>query len=105
MRRAGLHALLLEPLPLGQTLLHCLADGQEQLVRPLLGLGLSVDAQDADGNTPLHVAAAGGHASVLRMLLICNAAPGLVNARGQDALLCAVRAERNSAMVRAPHGT
>jgi Ankyrin repeats (many copies) len=92
---AGLEALLLEPLPKGQILLHCLTDEQEQLVRPLLAVGMDINAQDLDGNTPLHCAAAGGHASMLRMLLMCNANPNVLNNQGQDALLCAVRAKKN----------
>jgi ankyrin repeat protein len=88
-----------EELPRGRTLLHCLRDEQEALVRPLLALGLPVDGADADGRTPAHAAAAGGHAAVLRMLIMCNADPRAHDARGQDALLCAVRSRRNT-MVR-----
>jgi ankyrin repeat protein len=89
-----------QPLPRGRTLLHCLRDGQEHLVRPLIGLGLSVDVQDAAGNTPLHAAAAAGQADVLRLLVMNSADPALRNKRGRDALLCAVSSKVNT-LVRA----
>jgi ankyrin repeat protein len=96
---AGFEALICEELYKGQTLLHCLKDEQEQLVRPLLALGLQINAVDSDGNSAMHTAASGGHAAVLRMLIMCSADPHITNKRGQDALLCAVRSKNNT-MVR-----
>ena len=65
-------------------------------MRPLLALGLDVNAADIDGNTAAHAAAYAGHAAVLRMLIMCNADPHARNRRGQDALLCAVRSRTNT---------
>jgi ankyrin repeat protein len=86
----------------GRTLLHVLRDGQEHLVRPLLAHGLGIDVRDASGNTPLHTAAAGGQADVLRLLVMNSADPSLRNHRGRDALLCAVCSKVNT-LVRNPH--
>lgn len=85
----------------GRTLLHVLRDGQEHLVRPLLAHGLGIDVRDATGNTPLHTAAAGGQADVLRLLVMNSADPSLRNNRGRDALLCAVCSKVNT-LVRPP---
>lgn len=84
-----------ERLPHGMTLLHCLHDEQEQLLRPLLGLGCSTRDTDHAGNAAIHTAALGGHAAVVRMLIMCGADARAKNARQQDALMCAVRAKRN----------
>ena len=97
---AAVDDLLTEPLPKGQTLLHCLRDGDESHVRPLVAFGHAIDGVDADGNTAMHTAASCGQAAVLRMLIMCNADPNVANRRGQDALLCAVRSKSNT-MVRA----
>lgn len=89
-----------QPLARGRTLLHCLRDTQEHLVRPLINLGrFTVNAQDLDGNTPLHVAAGDGQTAVLRMLVMCSADPSVRNRAGRDALICAVRSKANT-MVR-----
>lgn len=97
---AGLLELLSQPLARGRTLLHCLRDTQEHLVRPLVAVGLfSINDQDRDGNTPLHVAAGDGQTAVLRMLVMCSADPALRNRAGRDALMCAVRSKANT-MVR-----
>jgi hypothetical protein len=96
---AEFEQLIMEELPKRQTLLHCLRDEQEQLVRPLLALGIDINARDADGNSAMHTAASGGHAAVVRMLIMCNADPHILNKRNQDALLCAVRSKHNT-MVR-----
>ena len=80
----------------GRTLLHVLRDGQEHLVRPLLAHGLGIDVRDGTGNTPLHTAAAGGQADVLRLLVMNSADPSLRNNRGRDALLCAVCSKVNT---------
>lgn len=68
-------------------------------MRPLLALGVEINAVDADGNSAMHTAASSGNAAVLRMLIMCSADPHTVNKRGQDALLCAVRSKTNT-MVR-----
>lgn len=86
-----------QPLPRGRTVLHCVRDTQEHLVRPLVNLGRhTVDVQDRDGNTPLHVAAVDGETAVLRMLVMCSADPSLRNRAGRDALNCAVRSKANT---------
>lgn len=76
--------------------MHCLRDGDEQHIRPLVTFGHDIDGKDVDGNTPLHSAAINGQAAVLRMLIMCNADPNIANNRGQDALLCAVRSKINT---------
>lgn len=100
---AEFEQLVMEELPKRQTLLHCLRDEQEQLVRPLLAIGIDINAVDTDGNSAMHTAASGGHAAVVRMLIMCNAEPHIVNKRDQDALLCAVRSKHNT-MVRPSAG-
>jgi uncharacterized protein len=89
-------ALVSEPLHRGRTLLHYLRDDEEHLLRHLLALPLDINARDDDGSTPLHAAASGGQAAVLRMLVMCNADPMIRNARGQDALMCAVKSRANT---------
>jgi len=84
-------------LPRGRTVLHCLRETQEHLVRPLVNLGrYTVDVQDRAANTPLHVAAVDGETAVLRMLVMCSADPSLRNRAGRDALNCAVRSKANT---------
>ena len=92
---AGFESLLHGSLPHGVTLLHCLQDEQEQLLRPILAMGCSVHDTDNDGNAAIHAAALGGHAAVVRMLIMCGADARSKNAKQQDALMCAVRAKRN----------
>ena len=65
-------------------------------MRPLLAHGLGIDVRDGTGNTPLHTAAAGGQADVLRLLVMNSADPSLRNNRGRDALLCAVCSKVNT---------
>jgi ankyrin repeat protein len=85
-----------KPLQEGRTLLHCLKDGQEHLVRPLMGLGLEANVTDAHGNTPLHAAAAGGHVFVLRVLVMNSAEPAALNSAGHNAQHCALMSSMNT---------
>ena len=62
-------AFMTQPLPQSMTLLHCLRDGQEHLVRPLMALGLSIDVRDSTGSTPLHAAASAGPVSYTHLTL------------------------------------
>eukprot|EP00892_Ulva_mutabilis_P002725 jgi/Ulvmu1/12453/UM009_0105.1 len=89
--------LVSQPLARGRTVLHCLRDTQEHLVRPFVNLGgFGINSPDADGNTPLHIAAGDGQAAVLRMLVMCSADPSIRNRAGRDALICAVRSKANT---------
>lgn len=64
-------------------------------MRSMLSLGLQIDTRDAHGNTPLHAAAAGGHAHVLRTLVINNADTAAINSEGHNAQHCAQMAHAN----------
>ncbi|KAK9864354.1 hypothetical protein WJX84_011616 [Apatococcus fuscideae] len=53
-----------------RTMLHAAAArGHVNIVSELLAMGMSGDAQDAQGNTPLHLAAADGHTAVVQELV------------------------------------
>lgn len=56
---------------------------RKQVILALLGLGVSVNATDQMGQTPLFYAA---HVSTIRLLLELGADPDIVNSRGQTAL-------------------
>ena len=83
------------------------ADGQEQVIRTLLGLSSDwvigsktsealarIDAQETFSSelscmTPLMLASAHGHANIVKLLLDCGANTDLVNSEGCSALHCA----------------
>jgi ankyrin repeat protein len=54
-------------------------------VRMLLDAGAAVDAQAANGDTPLHDAAENGHRAVVQVLLGHGASTTLVNGDGKTA--------------------
>ena len=58
-----MHVALLEPAP------------STDLIRAAIRLGVPTDAADCNGRTPLHLAAAGGHAESVRELLQAMASP------------------------------
>jgi len=49
-------------------------------VEVLIGLGANVDAQDNDGNTPLHVATRTRHTGIAQLLLKAGANTELIDA-------------------------
>lgn len=63
-----------------------------EAVEDALSLGAPVNATDAQGNTPLHLAARGGHASLITPLIHSGAWVDEVNEEGQSPLHLAARA-------------
>lgn len=59
------------------------------MVEKLLRAGAEPDRAQADGFTPLHVAAGHGDMAIAAMLVLFGAAPKLQNAKGQDAIALA----------------
>jgi len=73
------------PMSLEEQLRDCARFGELAEVSALLSLGAHVDAADAGGSTALHMAAANGHADVVRALAAAGAALR-DNAAGSSAL-------------------
>ena len=63
-----------------------------QCVKTLLDFKASLDLQDADGDSALHVACGLGHAAIVRLLLDCGASLMLCNKRGNGCLEIATKA-------------
>lgn len=62
-------------------------DEAVETLRLLLDLGLDIDGQNADGNTPLHAALTGrGAEAIIRFLIEAGADPRIPNNRGETAL-------------------
>lgn len=55
-------------------------------MQQLLEAGADIDAVNAFGNTPLHIACLNGHESVSRHLVASGAACNLLNHAGQSAV-------------------
>jgi len=71
----------------GYTLLHIAAlRSDPAALRWLLDRGLEVDARNADGDTPLLLAAGKGHAKVVELLLAAGADRSVVGRKGKTAL-------------------
>ncbi|GAA6036876.1 hypothetical protein JCM8097_006327 [Rhodosporidiobolus ruineniae] len=68
----------------GETALHKAAD--LDVVRTLISRGVDIDAADADGWTPLHVAASKGRLEISRLLLDAGASVDQQSKRGYTAL-------------------
>ncbi|NRA04270.1 MAG: ankyrin repeat domain-containing protein [Myxococcales bacterium] len=66
--------------------------GDLAAVRSLLSEGADVDLRDAQGRTPLQLAAAEGQETVVRVLLAAGADPGLDASSGNSALAAAAAA-------------
>lgn len=65
--------------------------GDSLTVEALLSEGLNTDMRDECGNTPLHIAAKGGHTQVAVVLLNFNANTCLVNYTEMTPLFCAAQ--------------
>ena len=70
-----------------------LLSGAQSAVRFHLQRGVDIDARDADGRSPLMIAALRGAADVCQMLLDAGADPTAVDNEGNDALSLAVSRE------------
>ena len=66
-------------------------------MKKLLALGFSIDQKDSDGWTPLHIAAVGGHAKMIELLLAEGLDKDARNMRGETAYHVAVSAEATEA--------
>ena len=78
----------------GKTLLHRAVSSQvdhAQVVKLLIKEGVALNAQDANGDTALHLAAANGLRYSARTLLAANADTAVVDSRKRTALLRAVQ--------------
>lgn len=73
------------------------------MVALLLRHGADARLQDADGETPLHKAAAAGHVEVCRLLLA--AAPGAMTARDRHGLTPLQRCGKGSGAAAALDGS
>ena len=62
-----------------------------QCAKILLDFKASVDLQDTDGDSALHVACGQGHAAIVRLLLDCGASLLLCNKRGNGCLEIAAK--------------
>lgn len=68
--------------------MHCACNEEHlEAVEILIGLGTNVDAQDNDGNTPLHVATRTRHTGIAQLLLKAGANTELTDAVNQIILL------------------
>lgn len=74
-----------------RAIIHAMWNCNEVEVKLLLALGADVRECDADGDTPLLLAARFGHVAVARMLLEAGADPNACNQEEKTALLFAVR--------------
>jgi ankyrin repeat protein len=71
------------------------ADGSEHhlnLLKSVLSLGVNVNLQDSNGDTPLHIAAKQRNADVLQVLFACRPDQTIVNHQGLTAEQCFVAA-------------
>ena len=64
--------------------------GEIEDIRASLDNGVDVNTTDRDRNTPLHMAALGGHADCIELLIERKANVGTVNSGGNTSLLLAV---------------
>ncbi len=80
-----------------KTALHwAVAQGNDAIVRLLLNHDFDIDAQDEDGNTPLHVAACNDNLSTVKLLVACGAQGTLVNRYGGSPLTLARQYHRSA---------
>ena len=82
----------------GQTPLHVVKYGERkhsEVVNRLLSRGSKIDAQDHEGRTALHLAAAAGDHESLQVLLSNAADPTILDHKGQNALHYAARCAKS----------
>jgi ankyrin repeat protein len=73
-------------------LAECARDGLLEKAAAMLAKGAAAGEPDADGRTPLHLAAMGGHIELVKLLLKAGAAVETVDNFGQTPLHCAAQA-------------
>lgn len=73
-----------------QTLNAAIRDGDQKRIKSLLAKGVNINAQDADGTTPLMHAIVNAEADCVKLLLDKGADPNLSNKAGATALMWAV---------------
>ncbi len=78
------------PVIFAQSLNAAIRDGDQQQVKSLLAKGANLNAQDADGTTPLMHAVVNAGADCVKLLLDKGADPNLSNKAGATALMWAV---------------
>lgn len=66
-------------------------DGNSEQIKALLGIGISPDIQDEDGNTALHRAAKNNNYDTVELLINAGANPNVQNIHGNTALHIATR--------------
>ena len=94
LRTEGRKYLAREGLRKGCTVLHLvcgMSNENTDLVKLLLQGGAPVGARDSDGNTALHYAAKMGHVSIVKRLLLNDAAATAVNETGLSPLMMACK--------------
>jgi ankyrin repeat protein len=64
-------------------------EGEQSMVRELLGQGVNVNAMDAEGRTAIMFAAFNGHSEILRTLVNAGAVVDMRDAMGNTALMYA----------------
>ncbi len=64
---------------------------QDDVVKLLLDHGANINLQNAEGNTPLHLAARNGKLSTVQLLMARGANPALANANGDVPITLAYR--------------
>eukprot|EP01065_Artemidia_motanka_P000822 TRINITY_DN1038_c0_g1_i1.p1 TRINITY_DN1038_c0_g1~~TRINITY_DN1038_c0_g1_i1.p1 ORF type:complete len:948 (+),score=347.16 TRINITY_DN1038_c0_g1_i1:54-2846(+) len=82
----------LAPVPAAASLCAHSAEGNEEEVAMLLGLGVPPDVRSYDSRTPLHLAAMHGRVSVCRLLLDAGASCVAVDAAGRTPAALALQA-------------
>ena len=75
----------------GEILCEAAGVGDSYRVKALLGRGVSVNSQNAQGRTALMVAASGGHQTVILLLLKAGSEPDDLDPEGNSALMWAAR--------------
>ena len=85
-----------------RTPLHQAADGDDRkkpIVELLLNSGAEVNAQDVDGNTPLHVAAANNGLGIVKVLIQRGANLHAKNKAGKSPVQLAAAAKNHEVIV------